>query len=100
MLLDTHYDGVKLYREEKIVYARFPAPHRVISTCPVAGGLRDDLTFLYNHQSCEPNRHDLPFTRLASKERVDARAAEVGGNSPGTLWNFRSGLYGKDLFPP
>ncbi len=68
MLLGTYYDGVEIYREEKIVYARFLVPHRVISTCRAAGGLRDDLTCLYNHQCCEPKRHDLPFNRLATRE--------------------------------
>ena len=43
MLLGTYYQGVEIHREERIVYARFLVPHRVISTCPAAGGLRDDL---------------------------------------------------------
>lgn len=57
MLLGSYYDGVEVHREEKIVYARFLVPHRVISTCQVAGGLRDDLDYLYNHQSSEPAGH-------------------------------------------
>lgn len=57
MLLGKFYDGLEIHREEKIVYARFLVPHRVISTCMAAGGLRDDLTHLYNHQSCEPTGH-------------------------------------------
>ncbi|WP_019616144.1 adenosylcobinamide amidohydrolase [Psychromonas ossibalaenae] len=28
--------------------------HRVLSSCPVNGGLCDDLTHLVNHQSCDP----------------------------------------------
>lgn len=75
MLLGTCYDGVEIYREEKIVYARFLVPHRVISTCCVAGGLRDDLTYLCNHQSCEPNRHDLPFNRLTLRDPSAYRRA-------------------------
>ncbi len=57
MLLGNYYDGVELHREEKIVYARFLVPHRIISTCQVAGGLRDDIEYLYNHQSSEPAGH-------------------------------------------
>ncbi|MGE4402148.1 MAG: adenosylcobinamide amidohydrolase [Desulfobulbus sp.] len=57
MLIDTLYNGVEIHREEKIIYARFLKPHSVLSTCRVAGGLRTDLTCLYNHQSCEPAGH-------------------------------------------
>lgn len=68
MLLGKFYDGVEIYREEKIVHARFLIPHRVISTCHVAGGLRDDLMHLYNHQSCEPSGHQRPIHRLALQD--------------------------------
>jgi adenosylcobinamide amidohydrolase len=68
MLLGTYYDGVEIHREEKIIYARFLAPHRVISTCWAAGGLRDDLSHLYNHQSCEPKGHQRPIHRLVSRD--------------------------------
>ncbi len=43
MLLGTFYEGVEIHREEKMVFARFLAPHRVISTC-VAVGYRDKWT--------------------------------------------------------
>lgn len=68
MLLGKFYDGIEIYREEKIVHARFLVPHRVISTCHVAGGLRDDLTHLYNHQSCEPSGHHRPVHRIVSED--------------------------------
>ncbi|MGD0229362.1 MAG: adenosylcobinamide amidohydrolase [Syntrophorhabdales bacterium] len=64
MLLGIYYKGVEIHREEKIIYARFLMPHRVISTCPAAGGVRDDLDYLYNHQSCEPIGHDPAALRL------------------------------------
>lgn len=32
-------------------------PHRVLATCPVNGGIREDLRFLVNHQSCEGAAH-------------------------------------------
>jgi adenosylcobinamide amidohydrolase len=32
-------------------------PHRVLATCPVNGGIREDLKWLVNHQSCEGAAH-------------------------------------------
>jgi adenosylcobinamide amidohydrolase len=90
--LAEFYDGIEIYREEKIVYAWLITPHRVLSTCrSTAGGLQDDLMYLYNHQSCEPagdqmnarmhrlvidrpdeykrevaDRHHLPFQKCAT----------------------------------
>ncbi|NLI83316.1 MAG: adenosylcobinamide amidohydrolase [Deltaproteobacteria bacterium] len=60
MLLGTYYQGVEIHREDKVIYARLLAPHRVLSTCGAAGGMRDDLDYLYNHQSCEPHGHERP----------------------------------------
>jgi adenosylcobinamide amidohydrolase len=57
MLIDTLYNGVEIHREEKVIYAKFLRPHRVISTCRVMGGLREDMGYVYNHQSCEPAGH-------------------------------------------
>jgi len=57
MLLGTYYGGVEIHRREKIIYGRFLVPHRVISTCQAAGGMRDDLDYLYNHQASEPAGH-------------------------------------------
>ncbi|MFP4030104.1 MAG: adenosylcobinamide amidohydrolase [Desulfococcaceae bacterium] len=57
MHIETYYNGVEIHREEKIIYARFLRPHQVISTCRAAGGLRTDLEFVFNHQSCEPAGH-------------------------------------------
>ncbi len=71
MLLGSFYEGVEIHREEKIVYARFLAPHRVISTCSSAGGITDDLACLYNHQSCEPVGHNRLDHRMLSR-RPDA----------------------------
>jgi adenosylcobinamide amidohydrolase len=60
MLLASYYNGVEIHRAEKIIYARFLQPHRVISTCrSSAGGMHDDLAYMYNHQSCEPSGHHL-----------------------------------------
>jgi len=57
MLLETLYDAVELHREDRIIYARFLKPHKVLSTCRVAGGLQTGLKYVYNHQSCEPSGH-------------------------------------------
>ncbi len=57
MLLEKFYDAIEVHREEKIIYVRFLSPHRVISTCRLDGGLRDDLEYIYNHQACEPAGH-------------------------------------------
>ncbi len=68
MLLGTFYEGVEIHREDKVVFARFLVPHRVLSTCSAAGGLHDNLTHLYNHQSCEPSGHHRPIHRLVSQD--------------------------------
>ena len=57
MILEKYYDGIEIHREEKIIYVKFLSPHRVISTDRIAGGLSDELEYLYNHQSCEPSGH-------------------------------------------
>jgi adenosylcobinamide amidohydrolase len=68
MLLNKPYDGLEIHREDKIIFARFIQPHRVVSTCPVAGGLRDDMEVLYNHQSCEPAGHMHAGTHAAIRD--------------------------------
>lgn len=57
MLIEKH-DGIEIHRKEKIIYVNFLSPHRVISTCGVNGGLRDDLEGIANHQLCEPLGHN------------------------------------------
>ncbi|NLX19985.1 MAG: adenosylcobinamide amidohydrolase [Desulfobulbus sp.] len=64
MHIDTLYNGVEIYRQEKILYASFLKPHSILSTCPAAGGLRSDLTCLYNHQCCEPAGHSRHLPAL------------------------------------
>jgi adenosylcobinamide amidohydrolase len=59
MLLETCYQGIEIHREEKIVYVKFLTPHGVVSTDRLAGGLREDLLYIYNHQSCEPSGHNI-----------------------------------------
>lgn len=80
MLLGSYYDGVELHREEKIVFARFLTPHRVISTCGVGGGLRDDLECICNHQDCEPTRHHYGAHELAIGDSATYREMVSGAH--------------------
>ncbi|MFP4245860.1 MAG: adenosylcobinamide amidohydrolase [Halochromatium sp.] len=48
----------RLHRQGRYLWAAFKRPHRVLSTCKVNGGLREDLTHVANHQSCEGVAHD------------------------------------------
>ncbi len=73
MLLEILYDGVELHREDKILFAKFLIPHRVVSTCRVAGGPREDLSHIYNHQSCEPAGHMSNMTRIAITDPLEYR---------------------------
>lgn len=75
MKLDTFYNTVDLYRKEKIVYAHFLKPHRVLSTSRMHGGTQEGLDYLINHQSCEPRKHidnDL-FVAIKDPERYTKR---------------------------
>jgi len=100
MLLGTYYGGVEIHREEKIIYGRFLTPHRVISTCPAGGGLRDDLEYLYNHQSCEPTGHDPAALRIITSDPRGYRSLvcrhyrlpEDRCASLGTAANMRCGV--------
>lgn len=65
------FGDTEVHRNGKLIAVRFNAPHQVISTCRVHGGLRDDLECVFNHQSCEPAGHmhkDLK-TIVAEPER-------------------------------
>ncbi len=64
MKIDTYYDAMALHREDKIIYAHFLKPHRVISTCSAAGGVTDEMAYMYNHQSCEPTKHHTAADRI------------------------------------
>jgi adenosylcobinamide amidohydrolase len=56
----------ELRRCHRNVIAEMRAPARVLSTCHVNGGLRGDLRYLVNHQSCEPVKHEERFTLISS----------------------------------
>jgi adenosylcobinamide amidohydrolase len=74
VLIRRYYDGIEIHRQNKMVYAKFLCPHRVISTCRINGGVRDDLSYLFNHQMCEPNRHFRPTLDLAVYQPKDYHA--------------------------
>jgi adenosylcobinamide amidohydrolase len=50
-----------LQRRGRHAIVELRAPALVLSTCHVNGGLRSDLRFLVNHQSCEPVKHQERF---------------------------------------
>lgn len=82
MMIGYYYDAVELHRVEKIVYARLLRPHRVLSTCRLNGGLREDLEYLYNHQSCEPRAHtgtDLCQVAVREPGRYQKRISDKAG---------------------
>jgi len=56
MLLHDDQD-YSLSRCGRYLCAALKRPHRVLSSCPVNGGLREDLTHICNHQSCEGAGH-------------------------------------------
>jgi len=51
------FGDAEVHRTGKMISVRFAVPHRVISTCRVNGGIRQDLQGIFNHQSCEPAAH-------------------------------------------
>lgn len=72
MSLIDEADWFRLERTGRVVAARFAVPHRVIATCGINGGVREDLTAVYNHQSCEPcGHHDRVMPYLGGQARAE-----------------------------
>ena len=84
-MLIGEYDGIEIHRKEKIIYVNFLVQHRVISTCGVNGGLRDDLEGIANHQLCEPLGHDRKGLKFISESPFGylKSVCEKYGLSPG-----------------
>lgn len=59
MKLATFFGALEVHRDDRFVSLRFATPHRVLSTCPAHGGLVDGLDMVFNHQCCEPVRHQM-----------------------------------------
>ncbi len=71
-------DRYCLYRARRFLWAEFKTRHRVLSTCKVHGGLREDLTHVANHQSCEGVGHDRQYHRnQAALPRLDGFHAQA-----------------------
>lgn len=51
------WSGLELAFERRYISAFFTLPQRVLSSCRVNGGLRDDISCVCNHQICEPAGH-------------------------------------------
>jgi adenosylcobinamide amidohydrolase len=81
MLLKKCFDSIEIHREEKIIIFKLLEPYRLISTCRIGGGLREDVRFVCNHQCCEPCDH---FTSINAMMVED----------PGTYHTFISDYYG------
>ncbi|NEX18702.1 MAG: hypothetical protein C1943_19460 [Halochromatium sp.] len=81
-------DRYHLYRQGRALWAAFKRPHRVLSTCKVNGGLREDLTHVANHQSCEGVAHHQPYARnqspLPGLDAFHAKACIGAGLPPAT----------------
>lgn len=85
MLLEET-DRYTLHRQGRYLFAALTRPHRVLSTCRVNGGLREDLTHLANHQSCEGVGHtaDLNRTLCLDLDDYHAQACVTGQVPPAT----------------
>lgn len=94
MILGIYYDALELHRQDKILYGRFLTPHRVVSTCQAAGGMQEDLELIYNHQVCEPAKHDICHGRrgtpLEERQKICQRhGLAQNAASLGTAANMR-----------
>ncbi len=81
MLLEAS-DHYTLHRRGRYLFAKFRRPHRVISTCRVNGGMREDLTHLANHQSCEGVAHVVRRTAGQDMYAQHVHACHAGQLPP------------------
>lgn len=73
----------RLTRQGRYLSAILKRPHRVLSTCRLNGGLREDLTHIANHQSCEGVAHVVRETSNVGHGLEDYhRAACAAGRLP------------------
>jgi adenosylcobinamide amidohydrolase len=57
-------DLYELKRRGRFLMAELLVPHRVLNTSVCGGGLRDDIRYLVNHQSCEGSGHEARFVLI------------------------------------
>ncbi|MDO4785033.1 MAG: adenosylcobinamide amidohydrolase [Propionibacteriaceae bacterium] len=62
-------DVVEVARQGTALIARLVGPSRVASTCGFNGGVREDVSAVYNLQCCEPACHDRVGAYIASRQR-------------------------------
>ena len=106
MLIGVYYNALEIHRENRIIYAKFLRPHQVISTCRAAGGVQTGLTYIYNHQSCEPSGHHkrLSHEIYRNAEAYRMHTSEPYGLQPeacatlGTAANMRHAAFRHDVF--
>ena len=106
MLIETHYEGLEIHREDKIIYAKFVRPHMVLSTCRAAGGFQDGLSHVYNHQGCEPTGHSHRFSSSAWRDPKTFRKGVCerydlppeGCATMGTAANMNNAFFAKETF--
>lgn len=78
---------ISVHRSGRFLVLAFQKAHQVLSTCRINGGLRSDLSFVVNHQSCEGKAHDSRFVRIMSQTQAEQHAetcAGAGTESPRT----------------
>ncbi len=77
---------VEVTRDAKTVIAALLQESWVASTCGINGGVRSDLTAIYNHQSCEPAaHHERIGSYLATHQEAEhERVCRENGLDPAT----------------
>ncbi|NEX19964.1 adenosylcobinamide amidohydrolase [Thiorhodococcus mannitoliphagus] len=71
-----------LTRQGRYLSATFKRPHRVLSTCRINGGLREDLTHIANHQSCEGVAHVVRDRAVSGHDAYHRHACGAGELPP------------------
>lgn len=78
-----YYENSQIWaeRDNRFLHLHWHKPHRVLSTCAVQGGMRDDLSGLLNAQCCEASA-EHPIARelhQLSREELHTRTCREAG---------------------
>jgi len=57
--------GFSVYRQGRFIIVELDEAHRVLTTSSCVGGLREDIRYLVNHQSCEANEHVERYSKIS-----------------------------------
>ncbi len=68
MRIHDFFKSVEIHRNQKAVIVNLMQPFRVGSTCQVNGGVRDDITVIFNSQTCEPTKHKADLLKIATHD--------------------------------